>query len=63
MSSREIYLIHKNIFDEVVEKIGLTKERLDTYIEIIADDEGLNDRHYDSLRRYFLKRYYELSSC
>lgn len=60
MNSLEVYNFYKNMFDEVVEKCGLTLERLNDYIEIIAEDELLNDRHYEVLRSYFLRKYYKV---
>lgn len=62
MKSYEIAKIHKDIFDNMYCKFKLTKERLDAFIEILADDEELSDRHYNVLRRYAIKRYYELGA-
>lgn len=59
MSSFEIMKIWKRIFDELVCQFELTEERVKTFIEMIEDDEELNDRHYESLRRYALQKAFE----
>lgn len=35
------------------------KKELDSFIEMIADDERLSDRKYDILRRAAINKYFE----
>ena len=61
MESIKIYNFYKEMFDKVFEKCGVSIERLNDYIEIIAEDELLSDCHYEILRRYFINKCYGLS--
>lgn len=59
MKSCDLYKFYKEKFDSIC-RTGLTKEKLNKFLDEIANNDKISDRHYDSLRHYANEKYFEL---